>query len=152
MYKSTILPLIDYNDLYQLLWCNEKIQKLQRLQNWGLRIVYNDRVPRLDEQELHQEAGLTLLKFRRILHMLGLMYHRSKNDLFVDKRDIHTRQFDKIKLKVIHPNVKKAFKSPNYLGAQLWDMLPRDTQIEPTFNLFKYKVKQHIAAGLFDNV
>ena len=80
------------------------------------------------------------------------MYHRSKDDDCIDKRDLPTRQFDKIKIKVINPGIKKAFKSPNYLGSQLWDMLPSDTQAAPMYNLFKLKVKRHIAAGLYDNV
>ena len=152
VYKSTILPLIDYNDHFQLLWNGDKLHKLQKLQNWGLRLVYNDRVPKLDERELHLEAKITTLDLRRILHLLSIMYHRSKIALYVDRRDIRTRQFDKIKFKVMNPNVKKAFKSPNYLGARVWDLLPRDTQTAPTYNLFKYKVKQHIATGLFNNV
>ena len=58
----------------------------------------------------------------------------------------------KIKFKVINPVVRKAFKSPNYLGAQLWNMLPLDTQSARTYNMFKYKVKRHIAAGLYNNM
>ena len=152
VYKSTILPLIDYNDQFQFLWNSEKLQKLQKMQTWGLRTVFNNRAPKLDEAELHLEAKLTTLNLRRVLHLLGLMYHRSKVERFLDKRDIHTRQFDKVKFKVINPVVKRAFKSPNYLGAQLWDMLPADTQNVPTFQLFKYRVKGHITAGLFDKI
>ena len=130
----------------------DKLKKLQKLQNWGLRIVYNNLNNRLNETELHQEAGLTLLKYRHIMHLLSIIYHRSKNEKYVDARDLGTRQFDKIKLRVMNPIIKKAFKSPNYYGATLWDMLPRETQAEPTYNTFKYKVKSHIAAGMFNNV
>ena len=106
----------------------------------------------MNEDELHTEAGLTLLKYRHIMHLLSITYHRSKNVMYTDKRDIRTRQFDKTKLRVINPVVKKAFKSPNYYGASLWDMLPRDTQVEPTYNRFKSKVKAHIAAGMFTHI
>ena len=58
---------------------------------------------------------------------LGLLYNR-------DNRAIVT-------LKVINPVIQKAFKSPNYLGVQLWDLLPRETQVEPAFTTFKFKVK-----------
>ena len=105
---------------------------------------------RLDEAELHEEAKLTLLKHRRALHLLISMYHRSKCVNYLDVRDIATRQFDKIKFKVITPSIKSAFKCPNYLGAKLWDKLPRDTQAEPSLNVFKFKVKRHIAAGMFN--
>ena len=152
VYKSMILPLLDYNDHFQELWNADKLNKLQKLQNWGLRIVYFDREPKLSEMEMHSEAKITKLKYRRIHHIVNIMYHRSKKDYYLDKRDLPTRQFTKIKFKVINPNIKSAFKSTNYLGAQLWDMLPYDVQTAPTYNLFKYKVKKHIAAGLFNNM
>ena len=78
------------------------------------------------------------------------MYHRSKCPVFLDARPLVTTQFDKIKFKVITPNIKKAFKSPNYLGAQLWDKLPLDVQLSAACGIFKTEVKSHIAAGLFD--
>ena len=149
VYKSTILPIIDYNDHFQMLWNADKLRKLQKMQNLGLRIVYNDQNPRLDEQGLHHKANLTLLKPRRVLHLLSLMYFRARDHDNLDNRPIATRQFAKIKFKVINPVIKKAFKSPNYLGAQLWDILPRETQVEPVFCMFKFKVKRHIAAGMF---
>ena len=152
VYKSMILPLLDYNDHFQELWNAEKLSKLQKLQNWGLRIVYYDRDPKLDVDEMHSEANIMKLKYRRIHHLVNIMYHRSKHDHYLDKRVMPTRQFAKVKFKVINPVVRKAFKSPNYLGAQLWDMLPLDTQSAPTYNMFKYKVKRHIAAGLYNNI
>ena len=150
VYKSTILPIIDYNDMFQLLWNFDKLDRLQKLQNRALRTVYSDKDPQLDEQGLHAEADILLLKQRRVLHLLNLMFHRSKKDVYLDKRQMPTRQFDKIKFKVIAPQVKKAFRSPNYLGAQLWDALPLDTQTSPTFGLFKSRVIRHIAAGMFN--
>ena len=150
VYKSMILPLLDYNDHFQMLWNAEKLRRLQKLQNWGLRIVFFDKDPKLNETEMHSAAKVTELKYRRAQHLVNIMYHRSKFDKYLDKREIQTRQFAKIKFKVINPVVKKAFKSPNYLGAQLWDLLPLDTQTSPTYSLFKYKVKKHIAAGLFN--
>ena len=134
VYKSTILPIIDYNDYFQFLWNSDKVHRLQKMQNWSLRIVYNNVQPRLDETGLHAEAGLELLETRRIKHLLNSMYFRSKNPVLLDDRNLPTRLFDKVKFKVIKPNVKKAFRSPNYLGAQYWDKLPRDTQVANTIH------------------
>ena len=149
VYKSTILPIIDYNDYFQQLWNADKKHKLQKMQNWGLRTVYTNVQPRLNENELHLEAKLDMLESRRIYHMLILMYNRSKDPNMIDDRDLPTRQFDKVKFKVINPNVKKAFKSPGYLGAQLWDKLPRDTQLSRSVHDFKCKCLAHIRNGLF---
>ena len=63
-----------------MLWNADKLNKLQKLQNWGLRIVYYDREPKLDEMEMHCEANITQLKYRRIHHLVNIMYHRSKCD------------------------------------------------------------------------
>ena len=49
-------------------------------------------------------------------------------------------------------HIKKAFKSPNYYGAQLWDNLPLDTQLSGSYKDFKGKVRRHITAGMFDQV
>ena len=152
VYRSTILPIIDYNDHFQLLWNKYKLDRLQKFQNRGLRIIFQDEQPGLDEDVLHELAKVMPLKNRRILHLLGVMYHRSKADKYLDKREVPTRQFDKIKFIVPHPNIKKAFKTPNYFCAQLWDLLPDDTQRAGLFNEFKSKTKRHITAGLFDRV
>ena len=152
VYKSTILPIIDYSDHFQMLWNKDKLDKIQKLQNWGLRVVYCKTIPPPNENELHRAAGIQLLKYRRITHMLSIMYHRAKVNEYLDVRDIPTRQFDKIKFKVIAPVIKVAFKSPNYLGAQLWDLLPIDTQTAGSYAVFKHKVQKHITAGLFNGV
>ena len=147
VYKSTILPIIDYNDYFQFLWNAEKTRKLQKIQNWGLRISLSGQ--RFNEIEMHSSARLDLLEIRRICHLLSVMYYRSKDARYLDGRRLPTRQFDKIKFKVINPGVKKAFKSPNYLGSRLWDLLPRDTQASPTIHQFKAKIAHHVEDGLF---
>ena len=101
---------------------------------------------------MHNLARLDRLDTRRICHLLNIMYHRSKEPKFLDIRDIPTRQLDKVKFKVINPVVKKAFKSPNYLGALLWDMLPKDTQSSGSLHVFKNKVAKHVKNGMFDKV
>ena len=79
VYKSTILPIIDYNDLYPFLWNADKVNTLQNMQHWGLRTVYANARPKLGEGEMHEAAGLTVVSRRRISHILTLMFHRSKN-------------------------------------------------------------------------
>ena len=149
LYKSTVLPINDYNDHFQYMWNVDKLDKLQKTQNWWLRIVYGSVLHDLSEDALHDAARLNLLKKRRILHILSLMYHRSKKKVYLDDRDINTRQFDKVKFKVTASMIKKAFKTVNYLGAQLWDKLPLSTQLSGSFIEFKRKVLKHITEGLF---
>ena len=112
VYKSTILPIIDYSDLFQFLWSSKNLQKLQKMQKWALRIVYWNEHPHMDEDNMHVAANLTKLKHRRILHLLSLMYQRSKVITNLDNRNLVTRQFTKIKFRVIKPLIKKAFLAP----------------------------------------
>ena len=86
------------------------------------------------------------------MHLLSIMYHRSKVPELLDNRDIRTRQFDKIKFKALTPTTKNAFKTPNYLGALLWDTLPLDTQCAGSFTEYKLKVKKLTAEGLFNEM
>ena len=152
VYKSTILPIIDYNDYFQLMWNREKIGKIQKQQNWGLRVVYSSAAPGLSEDEMHEMAKLPKLSLRRVTHLLHLMYLRSKLPNVLDDRDLPTRQFDKIKFKVINPIINKAFKTPNYLGAKMWDMLPFGTQNSNTITEFKRRVNIHVLTGLFNGI
>ena len=132
-----------------MLWNCDKLKKLQNLQTWAHRVVHCNRIPKLDEAGLHSKANLLMLKHSCALHLLMSMYHRSRKPDYLDECNLATRQFDKIKFKVTKPVIKKAFKSPGYLGAQLWDLLLLDSQTAPTSVSFKSKVKRHIAAGLF---
>ena len=58
--------------------------------------------------------------------MAGLMYKRTQQPVYLDDRQIPIRQFDKIVLKVPDVNLTKTFKSPVYLGSNLWNAFPRD--------------------------
>ena len=78
--------------------------------NIGLRIVYAKQIEGLGKQNLHLEPGIMELRPRRILHLLNIMYHRSKNDAYLDKRDINTRQFQKVQFTVL----KATINSVNY--------------------------------------
>ena len=106
------------------------------MHNWGLRNVYNNQMPKLDETELHLESNLTLLKYRQALHLLTLMYHRSKHEGNLNNRDLRTGRFDKVKFKVITSLTKKAFKLPNSLGALMQDKGRYQIQELPTVTNF----------------
>ena len=79
----------------------EKQGKLQSVQNRFLRIVYNN--ANMSTEEMQTCIGIGKLQRRREMHLCGLMYKRSQKMEYVDHRDLQTRQFDKIVLKVMHP-------------------------------------------------
>ena len=90
--KTTIQPIFDYNDFFYNLLNQEKQDKLQSLQNRFLRIVFNQ--GNLSTEEMHASIGTGKLKYRRDLHLCGIMYKLSKQIEYVDNR------IDKIVLKV----------------------------------------------------
>ena len=96
IYKSTILPIIEYADFvydHEVKYINKKIQCLQ---NHGLRVVFNQYIlhysDRMSTESLHLNVKLYRLYHRRTLHLLGYAYNLTKNETLIDKRDIQTRQ------------------------------------------------------------
>ena len=90
IYKSMVLPYIDYGDTFYFSCTKDLLNKLQRMQNRALKIIFrlNRRFP---TKELHQTAGVLMLDKRREMHLLNLMYNRSKIDQYIDARSINTR-------------------------------------------------------------
>ena len=77
VYKNMLLPMIEYGDVFVTGANLENKRKLQVLQNKGLRCALGrDREAHVDD--LHEEANLWRLKFRRDLHLYNLMFDRSK--------------------------------------------------------------------------
>ena len=83
--------------------------------------------------------GIGKSTYRRDLHSCGKMFKRSKMD---DYRELPTRQFNKIVLKVPEVLLTKSFNSSMYKGAKLWNALPQIVQSCPTYKEFKYRYRQ----------
>ena len=141
LFKTTIQPIFDYNDFFYNMLNNEKQEKLQTMQNRFLRLVYNN--VNMSTNDMHVAMGTGKLANRRELHLCGLMYRRSNDFEYIDKRDLHTRQFDKVVLKVPDVQLTKSFNVPIFKGANLWNRLPRHVQLSPTYKEFKYRYKNH---------
>ena len=85
VYKNMILPLIEYGDLFLVGASVVNRRRLQVLQNRGLRCALN-RDKDESVSELHKEADLWELKYRRDLHMLNYMFDRAQLDTNLKKR------------------------------------------------------------------
>ena len=72
------------------------------------------------------------------------MYKRAQNPVYLDERQLPTRQFDKKSAKTPDVNLTKTFKCPMYLGLTLWNALPRDTQESKTYQKFKYQFRENL--------
>ena len=142
LYKACIQPLFDYNDFFYLLLSQKYCKKLQSMQHRFLRIVFAGM--NYSRKVMLEKVGIENLETRRRLHLVGLMYNRSKVSEYLDERQLPTRQFDKKVLKIPDVDLSKTFQSPVYLGSTLWNALPREIQNTDTYKQFKYLYKQYL--------
>ena len=139
LYKTTIQPIFDYNDFFYNLLNQDKQDKLQVMQNRFLRIVYRN--VNLATRDMYLRLGVEKLQSQRDLHLCGQMYRRSRKDDYIDNRELPTRQFDKIVLKVPDLQLTKSLNIPVFKGSNLWNALPREIQVSQNYKEFKYRYK-----------
>ena len=146
VYKNMFLPVLEYGNIFLSSATAENRKKLQTLQNKGLRCaLIRDRDTSSDE--LHEDAKLLKLKYRRELHLLNFMFDMSEVESNVKERSnlgVVTRSSRKKLLKVKRPRTEIYKKSLSYLGPQKWNALPSDVQLVASRQEFKSKCKVHI--------
>ena len=126
VYKGMLLPLLEYGDIFLVgaSVCNRK--KLQILQNKGLRCALNRDID-ANVCDLHSEANLLKLHFRREQHILNYMFEyaqKTSNRRPRSKLAMNTRSSGKVLLRVKRPYTEKFRKSLSYLGPKKWNNLP----------------------------
>ena len=127
IYKCTILPVLEYADFIQdqgIAYINKAIQKLQ---NQGLLIAYNQHILPYDQRDssevLHRNSRMHRLVYRRKLHLLHYAF-RLKDDLaLLDVRDIPTRRHAGILFSIVKSNHYKFPKKTQYRCMLEWNKL-----------------------------
>ena len=145
IYKATILPIMDYNDLIYNFLNKQQQQKLQRAQNRALRIVF--RGNNFSVAEMHERAGLDQLEMRREFHLLTMMYSRAKDENYIDNTLRQTRRAEAVLLSVPRPHTNKLTNAPVYKGATAWNKLPVTIRQSKTDLTFKNRVKLYLSGG-----
>ena len=119
VYKTHVLPTLDYGDF---LVDSGKLSKIDRLNNLHKRAV------KLIHKKAHRDQDMYRLK--------------DDKDLLEQYRaNIELRNNSKIKFKTRTTKLTKVANSPYYRGVRLWDCLNKSTQKATT----KVKFKQLIA-------
>ena len=140
IYKSMLLPILDYGDFIYSSAPQKNLKKLQRLQNSNIRLCLS--LPPLTRtNDIHRLANLNLLEDRRNAHLLNQMYKRSRNSEYADNRNLPLRSFTAPILKV--PNFQKyrSKQSVIYRGSTNWNLLPPPLRSLPSYEVFKHKQK-----------
>lgn len=122
IFKATIVPIFDYNDLFYNLLTQQQLVKMQRLQNRALRLVFRGKI--LSVREMHEKANVDYLEQRREMHMLALMFSRTLDPYYRDDTCRVTRRAEAVMLKVPRKKTNKFGKSPICWGSSLWNGLP----------------------------
>ena len=143
IYKSMILPYFDYGDVIYNTASQEGLDKLQRLQNRGLKVCKKLNI-RYGTNDLHRVTEMPQLEMRRIAHVNNFMYTRLSNVALVDGRDIRTRAHDAPLFKIIVPRNEAFKRSVLYAGALRWNSLDTDTRKIDCCQKFKLRQKQRM--------
>ena len=141
LYKSMILPYIDYSDIIYEATNTANLRKLQRLQNQCLRICARSR-DHIPTTELHCRYKVGVLESRRQAHLNNYMFKQQNNTDLVDQRMIRTRAHNGTLFKVEYPYLEKYKQSTYYRGALLWNGLSAATRNIASYTSFKLLQKR----------
>ena len=136
VYKSMIIPYFDYGDVLYHCSSTNLLDKLQKLQNRGLKICFGQGTD-LSILEMHVRSNISLLQNRRVQHVYTFMYKQQTNYDIIDARDIRTRAHDAILFITNRPFCEKYKSNVFYYGARLWNELPVYERKIDTYENFK---------------
>ena len=142
VYKNMMLPILEYGDVFLTAASVTNKKKLQILQNKCLRCALGKDVE-TSIIDLHAEANLFLLKYRREQHLLNFMYDQAQNpDMLKRKTEyaIRTRSSKKKLLRVKRPYSEKFKRSLAYMGPKKWNQLSEELHHAKSKNLYKLLV------------
>ena len=140
IYKTKILPYIDYGDVFYHN-CNQNLlDKMQRLQNRALRICTLN--PRLHPTALlHRENNLNYLHERRHAHIYNLAYKRTFYNRLLETNIIQTKLHDAKVLTMYIPRRAQFKRSIMYKCAYSWNALPAEERNIESYERFKERQK-----------
>ena len=146
VYKGMLLPLLEYGDIFMTGTSVVNKKRLQILQNKGLRCALNRDID-ISTNDLHAEANLLKLKFRREQHTLNFMYDQAQNTTNLkpkSKLSVKTRSANKVLLRTKCPRTEKLKKSLAYMGPKKWNDLPEYFHNAPSKTKFKSMVSDWV--------
>ena len=148
IYKSTILPYVEYGDIIYAGAKLDLLNRIQRIQNRCLRVCLRA-IPRTSIMDLDKEAKVNLLVDRRASNLLKLAYKRKDLEPYRDTRQLPTRGDDVAIMKAPQPHNTLLMKSVLYRSALAWNALPPETKAINSYPKFKYQQKTFLRSKLF---
>ena len=119
--------------------------KINRLQERALRIVYNDYESTF-EQLLINDKSFSI--HHQNIHKLMIEIYKKLNDIDNTYSDIFVRTSHSVNLRskpdLLIPSVKSVLKGKNslrYFGSLMWNSLPNNIKNSESLSVFKAKIK-----------
>ena len=148
IYKSTVLPIIEYADFVYEQNIKFVNKKLQTLQNQGLYVVYNQHIMHYMQRDsteiLHRKAKMYRLCHRRKLHLLTFAYKLSQNDVYLDHRDIPTRQHVGKLFLIPKVDHYRFSQNPTYRAMYEWNLQPVEVRNSTSKTVLLTRLKRLI--------
>ena len=144
VYKNMLLPMLEYGDIFLSATSIINRKRLQVLQNKGLRCAMNKGIE-TSTDELHAQAGLLKLKFRREQHLLNFMFDQAQDPTLLKRKPenaIRTRSSNKKLLRTKRPFTEKFKNSLAYRGPKKWNALPENCHHVQTKAAYKALVSK----------
>lgn len=150
--QSLLLPLLDYADVCYTDATEESLDKLERLQNLGIRFIYGlrkyDHVSRFRAQ-----LKWLPIRRRRDCHTLSLLYtilHSSNAPLYLRERFEYLiprnkpcRTATSLLLKTPAHSSTRYSDSFTVHAVLLWNSLPHEIRASSSLDMFKRRTKAH---------
>ena len=150
IYKTLILPVLDYCDyIYYGISANDK-DTLQKLQNCAFISILNaDWYTHTDDT--HSSLNMDKLDDHRKKHTSVQMYKflkcpgpRNCQNIFAyvsDYHDVNTRASQKESLIVPKLNLSLSQRNIHYFGVKIWATVPEEINANQTWNLSKVRIR-----------
>ena len=135
IYKTMLLPYLDYADVIFNNSNSGDLQKLQKLQNRCLRICLGFDA-RFNTDRAHKLASTPFLSDRRKAHVCNFMYVRKSRTNLLNNMEIRTRAHDAPLLHIKVPRCKAFKRSVGYFGSDMWNNLGADMRNIDSYLLF----------------
>ena len=145
IYKQTALPLVEYVSFMMCFNSKQDIEKFQRLQNKSLRLCYNiNNAVDINTTVLHENAKMEKLCDRRTVSLSCIMYDLYQQGMYERNVTRVTRAANGFTFDLMVPRMSVYAKSPYYVGANVWNLLPTDIRNTDSKDEFKQKMRDHL--------
>ena len=136
IYKTKILPYLDYGDIFYMNTNMGILNKLQKLQNKALKICINSPW-RTETDMVHNYTKIAKLDHRRTCHLRNFIHKRRDKEIYIDNTEFNTRRRDAVIMKISRVECRMYERSVYHRGAKEWTSLPVYDRSLESYNRFK---------------